>query len=234
MFVNRPLYLQVRDSIAERIVAGVWLAGQALPNEIQLSIELGVSVGTIRKAMERLEAERIVVRRQGRGTFVSDQTTGEMAIRFSNILSADGLRIEGTVVPKSVARTLPTPFEAAQFQCAETATIVRIERVHTYHGHPYLVETCILPADNFASLPEDLGKYRIYVLAKMNNIHLGKAYEKVSAVMPSESDAADLQIDRQQPVLRLERIVHTTEGAIIEMRIARCFLREKHYSAVIP
>ena len=82
--------------------------------------------------------------------------------------------------------------------------------------------------------PRILGNIEFYVLAKMNNIHLGKAYEKVSAIMPSEVDAADLQIDRQQPVLRLERIVHTTEGAIIEMRIARCFLREKHYSAVIP
>src|SRR5690606_30748158 len=68
----RPLYLQVRDVLVQRIVVGHWKPGAPLPNETHLAQQLGISSGTVRKALDLMEVERIVTRRQGRGTFVND------------------------------------------------------------------------------------------------------------------------------------------------------------------
>ena len=88
-FSTRPLYLQVKDMLVQRIVGGTWKPGAAIPIEIELSRELGISVGTVRKALDEMEGERLISRRQGRGTFVIDQTSDECAIRFSNIRNAE-------------------------------------------------------------------------------------------------------------------------------------------------
>jgi GntR family transcriptional regulator len=82
---TEPLYTQVRNLLAQRIARGVWSPGSMLPNEGELARELGVSPGTVRKALDVLESDRLVLRRQGRGTSVVDLATGEVAARFSNL-----------------------------------------------------------------------------------------------------------------------------------------------------
>src|SRR5919202_6832930 len=72
----RPLYRQVRALLVRRLAEGVWQPGQLLPSEGQLAAELGVSQGTVRKALDALTAERLLVRRQGRGTFVAEHEDG--------------------------------------------------------------------------------------------------------------------------------------------------------------
>src|SRR5438034_340762 len=96
-FSNRPLYLQLRDALAERIAGGEWKPGAAIPNESDLAREFGVSAGTMRKALDLMEAERLLTRRQGRGTFVNDQTSDELSTRFTNLRLDDGSRVCGQV-----------------------------------------------------------------------------------------------------------------------------------------
>jgi GntR family transcriptional regulator len=76
-FSSRPLYLQARDAMAERIAAGEYKPLTPIPNEADLAREFGVSPGTMSKALDMLEAERLLTRRQGRGTFVNDQSSAE-------------------------------------------------------------------------------------------------------------------------------------------------------------
>lgn len=71
-FETMPLFKQVRDTLAARIAGGEWAAGTMLPCEYSLAHEYGISNGTIRKALDMLAADRIVTRRQGRGTYVND------------------------------------------------------------------------------------------------------------------------------------------------------------------
>jgi GntR family transcriptional regulator len=85
-FSNCPLYLQVRDAIAQRIMSGEWRPRTAIPSESELAREFNVSVGTMRKALDVAEAERLLTRRQGRGTFVNDNSSGESAARYSTSL----------------------------------------------------------------------------------------------------------------------------------------------------
>lgn len=232
-FSTRPLYLQVRDALVQRIVLGEWKAGFALPNEFTLAQELGVSAGTIRKALDQLETEQIVLRKQGRGTFVNDQSSSEMAIRFSRILSPEGLRVEGRIVEKSVSRGLASEEEMRLLSLGRGHSVIRIERIHTYKDRPFMVESCRLPVHVFQSLPPDVGSYKICVLSQGNQVYLKSAREKVSAAMPTAGDAAELKIALNQPILLLERTIVAIDGRPVEWRRAVCAMGELTYVADI-
>src|SRR5438132_5177702 len=102
-FANKPLYRQLRDALAERIANGEWKPTAAIPNESDLAREFGVSAGTMRKALDLMETERLLTRRQGRGTFVNDQSSDELVARFSNIRGPDGKRVCGLVKSAEIA-----------------------------------------------------------------------------------------------------------------------------------
>src|SRR4029453_7606390 len=91
----KPLCLQVRDALVERIGKGEWKPGMAIPNEVDLSREFGISSGTMRKALDLLETERVLSRKQGRGTFVNDHSSTSFASRFWRISASDGTPITG-------------------------------------------------------------------------------------------------------------------------------------------
>ena len=84
----RPLYAKVREQLVERIRSGVWKPGQLIPNEFEIAAEFGVSQGTARKAISALAAERLVMRQQGRGTFVVEHTPAHVLFRFFNMFDA--------------------------------------------------------------------------------------------------------------------------------------------------
>jgi DNA-binding GntR family transcriptional regulator len=79
-FHVKPMYLRVRDDLAQRISIGELRIGQQLPNEVTLAREYQVSGGTMRKALDTLESEQLVSRTQGRGTFVLDPTERPVAL----------------------------------------------------------------------------------------------------------------------------------------------------------
>lgn len=232
-FTTRPLYLQVRDALVARIVAGEWPIGTVLPSEIVLAQTMGVSPGSVRRAMDEMEAERIVVRRQGRGTYVNDQSTSEMSIRYSSIKNAEGIRIEGSLITNNVDSGSATAAEADRLGVRTGAQVLRVDRFHVYNGNYFLFEQALLPTDIFPKLPNDVGQYRICTLAQTNGIFLGEADERVTADMPTEWEAKMLAVPPEKPILRLDRIIVTLCGRVAEARSAACFLREKHYSSSI-
>lgn len=75
---NVPLYIQLRAAVLTRIEAGEWRPEQPIPNEGELSREFGVSAGTMRKALDLLEADKVLIRKQGRGTFVLDKDAEDL------------------------------------------------------------------------------------------------------------------------------------------------------------
>ena len=77
----QPLYLQIKALILRSLQAGEWRPGEAIPSEIELAARFGVCQGTVRKAIDELAADNLVVRRQGKGTFVA--THAEAARRSS-------------------------------------------------------------------------------------------------------------------------------------------------------
>ena len=85
----QPLYQQVRELLLAKIASGAWRPAQALPSEQALAGELGVSQGTVRKALDALAAESVVERRQGKGTFVAQHTIESAQFRFFRLCHDD-------------------------------------------------------------------------------------------------------------------------------------------------
>src|SRR3954470_23408047 len=90
---DSPLYEQVRARLIEGISAGEWKAGEALPSETELARGFGVAIGTIRKAVDSLVAQRALVRRQGKGTFVTAHEGSRLHFHFFHIVGADGRKV---------------------------------------------------------------------------------------------------------------------------------------------
>ena len=225
----RPLYLQVRDVLVQRIVVGHWKPGATLPNETQLAQQLGISIGTVRKALDLMEVERIVTRRQGRGTFVNDYASAETTFPFSMFHNFEGQRISGTKIGRSITRVAASAEEAARLGQRRGDELIRIERVREHHGHTFMTEICLLPARYFTRIPDDLGSYRLSALAQYNSFLVGRADERVDIVLATNADARDLAVDEGTPLLRLDRVIFSDHEDALEWRVAHCFLRNERY-----
>ena len=147
-----PLYAQVRERLLERIRSGTWKPGQLIPNEFEIAAEFGVSQGTARKAINELASEGLVVRQQGRGTFVVEHTPAHELFRFFSLFDDTG----AAVIPDSrdTHWTSGIADEAEQHALAlpSGARVVRITRTRTHHGIPFITESIVLPEALFPGL----------------------------------------------------------------------------------
>jgi GntR family transcriptional regulator len=224
-FSTRPLYLRIRDALVERVSSGEWKPGATLPNEAELARAFGVSVGTVRKALDCMEAERLLTRRQGRGTFVQDHASVEMAGRFDNIRAANGEPIETDVRETAISEDAANALECERLAMPRSHRVYRIRRVHLYNGRPLLVDEAIVPAELFPGLAEkDEVPQRIVVLAQQYGLLLGRAEERVSAGVADAAVAAALGLADGSVVLRMDRVVFALDGRRIEWRTRFCHL----------
>jgi GntR family transcriptional regulator len=234
-FSTRPLYLQVKDTLIQRILAGAWKPGAAIPNEIDLSRELGISVGTVRKALDEMESERLISRRQGRGTFVIDQSSDECAIRFSNIRDADGVRISGSVESCEIVSATANEAEARMLNLRLGDPVFRLHRLRSHDGQAYMIEDSSIPQARFPGLAQESEiSASIVVLAHRYGLLLARVEEKISVAVADASSAAALKIAEGTPLLKLDCVVYAIDGRPIEWRVARCHLRDLHYMTEIP
>jgi len=233
-FSTRPLYLQVRDALAARIAGGEWKPNSAIPNEGDLAREFGVSSGTMRKALDMMESERLLTRRQGRGTFVNDQSSEELAERFSNIHASDGERITGETRMLSIVQALANPAECARLRLRADEKVWRIQRVRLHRGEPFLLEEVAMPAALFPGLDtQEVLNHRIVVLAQQYGILLGRGEERLSIGAASPTVAETLKLKPAAPILVLDRLVHDLDGQAIEWRLGMGHFADRYYLAEI-
>ena len=229
---TQPLYLQLRDSLVERIATGTWKPGAVIPNEGDLAREFGISPGTIRKALDLMEHERLVTRRQGRGTFVNDQLSDGLAVRFINIRGPDGERIAGDVKTAEMTSGAANEMDCARLALRAGDGVYRIRRVRLINEQPFMLEKVSLPAALFPALDEmTTFPHRIVYLAQKFGILLGKADERISIAVASSDIAAALSIAPGSPVAVLDRVVRAIDGRPVEWRVAWCQLTENYYLA---
>jgi len=231
-FSTKPLYLQLRDALADRIAGGEWRPGSAIPNESDLAREFEVSAGTMRKALDLMEGEHLLTRRQGRGTFVNDQSSDELAARFSNIRGAEGKRICGQLKSAQIASGSANEMERARLGLTAQDSVYRIQRARQDKGTVFQFEEASLPAALFPGLDEkkDIA-HRIIVLAQDYGILPGKAEERVSLGEASPQVAETLGVAPRSPVIVLDHVVLALDGRPIEWRVAWCNLTDKYYMA---
>jgi GntR family transcriptional regulator len=227
-FQIRPLYLQVRDALLERIKDGRWKPGGNLPSEIDLYRQLGVSLGTLRKALSVLESEQLIVREPGRGTFVRDHQAGQ-ALRFNPIRGADGAPLRGEVRSRKMKLAVPTGAERAALRLRAGEQVVRIQRIRVLNERPFAYEQTCVSEQRFPGLasqtdiPDDLEE-----LAQDHGVILARAEAKVRVVPAPPAAAQALSLADQAPVLSMERLAFDTDHEPIEAMTAYYDLREEY------
>jgi GntR family transcriptional regulator len=231
-FLKKPLYQQLRDVLAERISEGTWKPGAAIPNETELAREFGVSAGTMRKALDLMEMDRLLTRRQGRGTFVNDQASDDLALRFSALRGADGLHLESEARTIKVAESAPSERERQRLQLGPNERIFRIDHLCLHNDEPFMVRRAVVPAALFPGLDRQAAvASRIRTLAQQYGVLIGKAEECISIAQASPEVADALRVAAGTPLMLLNRIAFALDGRPVEWRQAWCHLRDKFYKA---
>jgi GntR family transcriptional regulator len=230
---SRPLYAKVRERLVERIGSGAWKPGQLIPNEFEIAAEYGVSQGTARKAISELATEGLVVRRQGRGTFVVEHTPAHVLFRFFNMFDASG----AAVVPDSRNAKASTG-RASSEECEalaldRSAPVIRIRRVRTRGGRPFITETITLPEALFPGLGDlpEVPNTLYDLFQKSYGVLMTRTDDRISAVAADTEAAAALGIAPGAPLLCIHRIAYALDDTPVEWRVSLCHLDGAHYLA---
>jgi GntR family transcriptional regulator len=232
---SRPLYTQVRDTLYERIKSGTLRPGEELGSEFELAAELGVSQGTVRKALEVLRAEKLLVRQQGRGTFVAEQTPASVLFRYFNIFDDLGEQ----VLPDSTnarAKVGIGTVEQRQHLNVDAADIIQITRIRTWRRgvnkiKPFISETIILPRRLFPGLEKlDPMPNTLYDLFQSRySITVTHIDERITPIAAPSRVADKLELKIGTPLLLIDRTTYSLGGMIVEWRVSYCHMDGCHY-----
>lgn len=232
-----PLYMQIKDLLVSRISNGQWSPGELIPSEIQLAQELGVSQGTVRKAISELVEKNILTRKQGRGTFVAYHDSQRALFHFFHIVDNAGHKVLPDSTTLSCRRKRVSRLQSIKLQLPPGSSVVNIERIRKLNGRPVILETITLPSDPFAELtridPHHLPNmlYELYEKEFGTTIH--SAEEQLRAVVASAYDASLLDVAPGTPLLEIDRIALTLDNTPVELRVSRCITRNHHYRNTI-
>lgn len=214
--VARPLYSQVRDILLNRVRSGEWTAGETLPNEFELARQCGVSIGTIRRAIEGLEELGVVVRKQGRGTFVSGPGPLALAEKFNRLQFAAGGTPSLTLV--SLARRSAASDEASALSLAADAEVYEILQTVSLGAASVGVEHSVIPARIFPRLETQLtfGQH-LYPVFEHYGVLVTRIAETVSVLAPDATFAA-LAGEAGAPMLAVVRTAYSLDGPVERRR----------------
>jgi len=229
-FFNPPLYLQLRDTLAERIASGEWKPGRGIPSELDLAREFGVSQGTVRKALKLLESECLVTRRQD----MFMRGSQDLADRFNNFRLPNDAAARFEASTLEVVMAEASEVECARLQLVKGDQVYRISRICSHMGRAFMNECASLPAALFPQLAErNLPSHRLVEIAQGYCVLLGKGEVRVSLGTCSPSAAEALNLAEGTHVLMLDRVVWTHDGRPAEWCRAECILDEMHYKVYL-
>ena len=225
-----PLYAQVKAQLIERIQNGEWKPGELIPNEFDLAKALGVSQGTVRKALGEMTAEKLLLRRQGRGTFVAEHTPESMLFRFFNFYDEDGGHVSPETIWVRSRSGAAKPKERLKLWLEGGERVVRISRLRGYGGRPFAYEEICVSEALFPGLADGEIPNTLYDHFQHNyGVTVTGGDEKLTAVAAQEQQAAHLDVEVGSPLLQLDRQTFSLDGRPIEWRVSLCALGDVHY-----
>lgn len=229
-----PLYQQIKGLIMRGLQAGEWKPGEAIPSELELAGRFRVSQGTVRKAIDELAGENLLVRRQGKGTFVATHAEEHVQYRFLRLQSDDGLPPQPMQRRFLDCRRARAPADVARLlELRSGDTAIQVKRTLSSQGRAVVLDDIWLPGHLFKGLTaERLSEYKgpLYSLFETEfGVRMIRAEEKLRAVAADASMAAQLTVPVGTPLLSVERLALTYGDKPVELRRGLYETSSHHY-----
>jgi GntR family transcriptional regulator len=228
-----PLYQQIKTLILKSLQDGEWKPGDVIPSEQDLAARFRVSQGTVRKAIDELAADNLVVRRQGKGTFVATHAERHIQYRFLRLQpdSGEEVRAERKIVE---CRRMRASAEVSRLlELRSTDSVVFLRRVLAFQGIPTILEDVWLPGAAFKgltleALSSDQGPMYAFFESAFG-VRMVRANEKIKAQGASDEAASLLGVAPGHPLLNVERIAYTYNDVPMELRRGTYRTDHHHY-----
>ena len=228
-----PLYRQIKNLILQGLASGEWRPGEAIPSEAELAVRFNVSQGTVRKAIDEMAAEHLVVRKQGKGTYVASHNDPRAFFRFLRVVPNEG----GVAVPQSL------PLECWRAKAGQEAarildiplgaSIIIVRRLLKFNGKPVVVDEIYLPGEVFLGLTLEVlqnNEDSLYTLFETRfGVRMIRAEERIRAVAADRTSAELLDVAEGSPLLSVERVTFTYGDKPVEWRRGLYSTAEHYY-----
>ena len=231
-----PLYQQIKALILQSLETGEWKPGESIPSEMDLATRFRVSQGTVRKAVDELAADNLLVRRQGKGTFVATHAEALVQYRFLKLMpDAGDSSSEGPAEREIIdCKRLRASSDVAKALALRAGDAVwQVRRVLSFAGRPTILEDLWLPGEPFKGLTaQRLRDYHgpMYAMFETEfGVRMVRASEEIRAVLPDTAQGRLLKIGPTTPLLSVERIAFTYNDVPMEMRRGLYLTDTHHY-----
>ena len=222
----RPLYEQLKGLLTQSLVAGEWKPGEAIPSEMELAARFHVSQGTVRKAIDALAGDNIVVRRQGKGTYVASHSEPSYQYRFLRVMPDDGEKVYPQNQFFGLDRVRASPEVARALAAKPGSAVMTFKRLMSFAGRPLILDEIVLAPEQFPGLTlAELEEYHGSVYSfyeSVFGVRMIRAEERLRAVAADGVAAAHLKVARGQPLLCVDRIAFTYGDKPVEWRRGLC------------
>ena len=228
-----PLYQQIKALLLDSLQSGEWRPGAPIPSEMELAARYEVSQGTVRKAVDELATENLLIRHQGKGTFVASHHSEAWQYRFFSLMPDSGkkaplkshfLACKAIKSPSKIAQLLKLP---------ASEQVIQIDRVQSLGGHVAVFEQIWLAKARFSGMTlERLESWPGPLYAFYESefaTHMVRAEEKIKAIAAEAAIANHLKLEPGSPLLLVERLSFTYGNKPVEVRRAHYDTRQQHY-----
>lgn len=233
--VGTTLYKEVQRQMLRALAAGEWKPGEAIPAEKKLCELFEVSIGTLRKAIDELVAENILIRHQGRGTYVAQHNRAQQMFRFFNVTDHAGNKTYPQLSLITFSKRRADKVAAEKLHLPTTDKVIAFTNLLYLQEQPVIVDDIVLPEPLFTSLTEEQIRNRPNTLYNLYQIDFGisiiRTEERLRAGIASEKHAALLGIKVGAPILEVRRVAFSYDDQPIEWRISYINTEKHEYVA---
>jgi GntR family transcriptional regulator len=228
-----PLYRELERQMRGALARGEWKPGEAIPPERELAKRFAVSIGTVRKAIDELVALNMLIRQQGRGTFVASHTRDRLLFYFFHVVPERGGKQYPDVRLVSFARGKAQRSEAEALRIAPSDPVFRIRNLLHLSGRPVIVDDLTLPAARFRGLTGRRFARRPSTIYNLYQDAFGlsvvRTRERLRATLADVETASLLRVSKGSPLLAIRRLALSYDDDPIELRTSLVDTAEHEY-----
>jgi GntR family transcriptional regulator len=235
---DSPLYAQVKQAVLAALSHGEWKQGEAIPAEKTLAERFGVSIGTLRKAIDELASENILVRRQGRGTYVAVHTRNHHFFKFFRIVNQDGNKSYPVTTLLKFRRVRANNALREKLRLAAGEYVFEFFNLLVLNGDVVMVDNIALPESMFKGLTERALSERPSTLYNFYqdafDVNVIATDERLRVCVADAAHVQWLGVPEQSPLLEIRRLAYSYNRRPVEWRVSRVHTAAYEYIGQEP